>query len=63
MDYPKFFKINLFYPSISARSWLIVWLAYGCNCELDRLAPTESISSINITHGDRALAAAKIIFS
>lgn len=45
------------HPSISESSWLIVWLAYGCICELVLFAPTVSISSINIIHGVRILAA------
>ena len=48
------------YPSISARSWFIVWLAYGCNWELLLFAPTASISSRNTTHGARNLAAPTI---
>jgi len=35
----------------------MVWLAYGCNTELVRFAPTESISSIKMTHGARSFAA------
>lgn len=30
---------------------------YGCSTEFVRFAPTESISSINITHGARSFAA------
>ena len=35
----------------------MVWLAYGCNTELVLFAPTESISSMKITHGARSFAA------
>ena len=45
------------HPSISDSSWLMVWLAYGCNTELVLFAPTESISSMKITHGARSFAA------
>ena len=48
------------HPSISDSSWLIVWLAYGCICELVLFAPTVSISSMNIIHGVRILAASAI---
>lgn len=44
------------YPSISARSWFIVCLEYGCIGDSIRFPPTESNSSINITQGAFAFA-------
>jgi hypothetical protein len=35
----------------------MVWLAYGCSTELVLFAPTESISSMKITHGALSFAA------
>lgn len=49
----------LLYPSISDSNWFIVWFAYGWRTEFVRLAPTESISSINITAGALSFAASK----
>ena len=46
------------HPSISASSWLMVWLAYGWNVLLVRFPPTLSISSINITLGATFFASA-----
>jgi len=48
------------HPSISDSSWLIVWLAYGCICELVLFAPTVSISSMKTIQGVRILAASAV---
>lgn len=43
-------------PSISARSWLMVWREYGCMGDSIRFPPTLSNSSIKITQGALAFA-------